>query len=333
MQNKRKPSNVIVEQQGSISKQEVSDVQQSKTGLNAGFALPPNETTAAKEPKQEHKIVKHDVDWTYIPDEEWALRSHRQIPFKKLSLPELTRRANDLHSTVMQGVRTTLIAAKDCGIALALCKRKVGHGSWTAWLKDSFAASEYTAQRYMRIARDWHLLEASGWLDGPDLPGIAMADEMIRNLHGGQKIPTSSKPPPSTRDELLKHITGTIRSFVRAWRDEAINLFDSQILAVMDSIEVYVQEQFCERQYPDVLPRIAIREHVGLMKLLRTFAARINELDEGEQAKLLQMLDKPSALRELVNDHVTPKATKDKPKLKVLPKSNKPAIPLTGAAE
>ncbi|RLA57129.1 MAG: hypothetical protein DRR04_13480 [Gammaproteobacteria bacterium] len=128
-----------------------------------------------------------------------------------------------------------------------------------------------------------------------------MAEEMIRGLHGGQSVPTSSKPPLPRRDEDLKFIAGTIMSYVKAWPDEAIKFLADEILAVMDSIEVYAQEHFGPVECPEVLPRIALSKQVGLMRLHRTFAAQISPLDQGEQERLLRAIGRPGEMQELAN--------------------------------
>lgn len=238
-------------------------------------------------------------DWEC--NEESAVANPHAVLAKNLSIEELTCRANGYHAAVLEGVRTTLTAAKDCGAVLANIKLRLPHGEWGAWLKENFAASEYTAQRYMRISRDWHILQQVVDVDGPELPGIKRADELLRTFHqelpttvGGKNIPP---PPPGHSQERVKSITGNLAKYVKHWPDYAIDYLDAEMDVVIDSIEVYVQEELGEVNYPEVLPRIAIREKATEIKLMRAFVKHMGELTEGEQVKLLEQFGKPGALR------------------------------------
>ena len=135
------------------------------------------------------------------------------------------------------------------------------------------------------------------------MPGVKRVDELIRTFH--QELPTSvgkrriPSPPPSRSHQLLKNVTGTLERYLRHWPEEAIDYLDAEMSTVIDSIEVYVQEQFGEADFPDVIPRIAIREKATEMKLIRAFTQRIAELTDEQRTELLRPLEEPDALRNL----------------------------------
>jgi hypothetical protein len=75
-------------------------------------------------------------------------------------LPHLAAVANDAHERAAQSLRTATECAREAGDALIEAKAAVGHGGWSAWLKENFKAGERTAQRYMRVAKHWSEITA-----------------------------------------------------------------------------------------------------------------------------------------------------------------------------
>jgi hypothetical protein len=79
-------------------------------------------------------------------------------------LGQLAARVNDNHWKYHNAVRAALPYARAAGEALIEAKRVLnetrGHGHWLDWLKHNFdAKSEDTAQKYMRVAREWDHIE------------------------------------------------------------------------------------------------------------------------------------------------------------------------------
>ena len=67
---------------------------------------------------------------------------------------ELTRRINEEHRACERAGRVAVAHAVRCGEMLITKKAAVGHGAWTRWLADNFAASKDTARDYMNLARN-----------------------------------------------------------------------------------------------------------------------------------------------------------------------------------
>ena len=68
-------------------------------------------------------------------------------------VPSLAARINHEHERCASAAKTAIGHAITAGELLIEAKAAVGHGGWSAWLEENFAASARTAQGYMRIAR------------------------------------------------------------------------------------------------------------------------------------------------------------------------------------
>jgi hypothetical protein len=64
--------------------------------------------------------------------------------------PELLKHVDAIRAIGKQ----TALNMSEIGRDLIECKRLVGHGGWTAWLKREFSWSQDTAERFMRLAAD-----------------------------------------------------------------------------------------------------------------------------------------------------------------------------------
>jgi hypothetical protein len=64
--------------------------------------------------------------------------------------PELLKHVDAIHAIGKQ----TALNMSTIGLHLIECKRLVGHGGWTAWLKREFSWSQDTASRFMQLAED-----------------------------------------------------------------------------------------------------------------------------------------------------------------------------------
>jgi Protein of unknown function (DUF3102) len=78
------------------------------------------------------------------------------------SLEELRNTINTEHRLAETAARNALEHARNAGEALNAVKTQVGHGGLIPWVNASCACSVRTAQRYMRLAREWpRLVEAN----------------------------------------------------------------------------------------------------------------------------------------------------------------------------
>lgn len=75
-------------------------------------------------------------------------------------LPVLAGEANAAHDKAADALRSAAQAARDAGTALIEAKGIVGHGGWADWLASNFKGGSRTAQRYMRVAKNWDDISA-----------------------------------------------------------------------------------------------------------------------------------------------------------------------------
>jgi len=74
-------------------------------------------------------------------------------------LQDLASHINTEHRAAETKAREAIIHARNAGEALRQAKAGCKHGEWLPWLREHFAGSEVTAQRYMRLAERWPELE------------------------------------------------------------------------------------------------------------------------------------------------------------------------------
>lgn len=78
------------------------------------------------------------------------------------SLSSLASRINTSHQACEAATRSAVQHALECGAALIEAKATVPHGQWLPWLKANCpAVSERTAQKLMRLSREWPTLPES----------------------------------------------------------------------------------------------------------------------------------------------------------------------------
>lgn len=100
---------------------------------------------------------------------------------------ELAVRINHEHERCASAAQTAIGHAIAAGELLIEAKAEIGHGRWSAWLEENFAASARTAQGYMRLARhsktqelaDLGVEGALRQLAAPRAPAVHPALELI----------------------------------------------------------------------------------------------------------------------------------------------------------
>lgn len=82
---------------------------------------------------------------------------------KKTTQPliELANTINIEHRLAESAAVAAIEHARNAGEALIHAKQQVEHGRWLAWLGENCGCSDRTAQRYMRLAREWPRLVES----------------------------------------------------------------------------------------------------------------------------------------------------------------------------
>ena len=70
-------------------------------------------------------------------------------------LPVLAEVANTHHDACVAALRIAADTARQAGEALIEAKSLVAHGEWSGWIKANFRGGMRTAQRYMKVAKNW----------------------------------------------------------------------------------------------------------------------------------------------------------------------------------
>ena len=88
-----------------------------------------------------------------------ATPEHR--PPQDTAFSELARQVRDSHCQVGRAAADVLKYALACGDVLIAAKSRVPHGQWLPWLRRDCELSERTANAYMQLAGNRHMLEAN----------------------------------------------------------------------------------------------------------------------------------------------------------------------------
>lgn len=73
-------------------------------------------------------------------------------------LPVLAEVANSHHDVAAASLRVAAEHARHAGDALIEAKALLPHGKWSGWIKAHFRGGMRTAQRYMKIAKNWETI-------------------------------------------------------------------------------------------------------------------------------------------------------------------------------
>ncbi|MEM8604134.1 MAG: DUF3102 domain-containing protein [Cyanobacteria bacterium P01_H01_bin.121] len=68
---------------------------------------------------------------------------------------QINRKATE----AQDGFKQMLYAAKDCGQFLAQARQQVAHGAWSPWVETNCSFGLRQAQKYIRLAENWHQVE------------------------------------------------------------------------------------------------------------------------------------------------------------------------------
>ena len=109
-------------------------------------------------------------------------------------VPSLATRINHEHERCAAAAQTAIGHAIAAGELLIEAKGSVGHGGWSAWLAANFAASDRTAQGYMRLARH---AKTQGLAD----LGVEGALRQLAAPRAPAVHPALERIPPMTEDE------------------------------------------------------------------------------------------------------------------------------------
>jgi hypothetical protein len=82
---------------------------------------------------------------------------------------DLAERINREHRACEAACRSGLVHAVEAGLLLINARSKCKHGQWLSWLDENMEFSQWTATRYMRVAKHFVELEVSNRAHVPDL--------------------------------------------------------------------------------------------------------------------------------------------------------------------
>ncbi|MBV1786129.1 DUF3102 domain-containing protein [Hoeflea sp.] len=96
--------------------------------------------------------------------------------------------ANTHHDAAVAALRIAADTARVAGNALLEAKTLVPHGKWAGWIKANFRGGMRTAQRYMKVAKNWETI--AGKNDSVSLLTVTQALEL---LDGGDELERALK--------------------------------------------------------------------------------------------------------------------------------------------
>lgn len=104
---------------------------------------------------------------------------------REAELKKLGREINKGHRQLLKAVRTTVEKAREVGQQLLAAKKLVRKGRWLPWVEDNCDFTHQDAQRYMRIAEAWNMLER----EGVDVSSCTLTEalDLIALLRGTKK--------------------------------------------------------------------------------------------------------------------------------------------------
>jgi hypothetical protein len=208
------------------------------------------------------------------------------------SLGKLAERINAEHHSCETAINAALEHALAAGDLLLEAKSKCPHGTWQAWLEDSFDGSVRTAQAYMRVAARRDEVEAAKTQSSAPL-----------SLDGALKaLSTPKDAPRPERPTTLEELEARAEDGLSQARAAALGIAES-LTAIhrgrgwehlgYASFADYVAGQFATRVSPfpipyevisdqagEPLPVFAMAENIHAWGMVRTMAPLLREPEE-----------------------------------------------------
>lgn len=118
------------------------------------------------------------------------------------TLESIAEEINAAHGMVGSLALSSLDHARQAGLLLIAARKKIDHGGWLPWLEANTSVPERTAQRYMRIAKNWDKISTKSAIMA-DL-GVVEAVRLIGQPNDGpQAEPDGTKPATDYLDRLI----------------------------------------------------------------------------------------------------------------------------------
>jgi len=106
---------------------------------------------------------------------------------------KLATEINEAHQRVEEAARASAEHARTAGELLLQAKAQVGHGNWLPWVRANCRFSERTAREYMRVAREWPVIEGNRQR-AADL-SVREAIRLIADLSADEDFPAAPSTP------------------------------------------------------------------------------------------------------------------------------------------
>lgn len=158
-------------------------------------------------------------------------------------LPILAEVANSHHDVTVVALRTAAESARIAGDALREAKTLVPHGGWSDWIKQNFSGGMRTAQRYMKIAKNWETIVGKN--DSVSLLTVTQAldllegsDELERALRNQAEI-ESLRPELDMLRKAVESADGDGLRYIAARAEEIQHrLVDLADIAIRESMRL-----------------------------------------------------------------------------------------------
>ena len=129
-------------------------------------------------------------------------------PISSLSESDLARQINETIEAMERAFRNNVWRAIEVGDLLIEAKKRVGHGSFEAWLRDHCKLSFSTARRYIAFAKDRPKIEAA--LNGKSVTvtdlSLTAAKRLIEDASASSNSNQSSEEQKSEqKSETKRH--------------------------------------------------------------------------------------------------------------------------------
>lgn len=166
----------------------------------------------------------------------------------RIESKQLQTAINREHDAVRQSASNMLEHALACGNLLLEAKSRVPHGGWAVWIEANFKGSDWTARKYMQLARE----EKANRGSITEMPSIIAALRSIASPR--QQSPEDSSPKLDPASDAGKMLGGA-RALARAGNE---NLGEERAIdAVVDADVVELPPTGVEeRKWNNALRRV-----------------------------------------------------------------------------
>lgn len=124
------------------------------------------------------------------------------------TLEQLAERINQNHKKATEAARTTLVAARDAGEALIAAKTRMSHGEFLSWCERNCDVGKTQGWRYMRVARNWHLLPTDRELSIKEAIALLSSPTGTSKSSPGELLLPNKKRKQHLFNTALPEITG-----------------------------------------------------------------------------------------------------------------------------